>query len=93
MNKFNTILFFVILLLLTAGATAQQAEPAYKIVGNEIVKKKTASARTTAPAIKTNLTHTIKGIKYPVFKSAKGAYFIVRISKKTGKEYRNYLKV
>ena len=91
MNKFNTILFFVILLLLTAGATAQTTTPAYKIVGNEIVS--TAEAKQTAPAIKTNLTHTIKGVKYPVFKSAKGAYFIVRISKKTGKEYRNYLKV
>lgn len=92
MNKFNTILVFIILLLLTAGATAQQAEPAYKIVGNEIVSTKTTSARTTAPAIKTNLTHTIKGIKFPVFKTAKGNFYILRTSK-TNKEYKQYLKL
>lgn len=91
MKKFNTILIFVILLLITAGATAQQAEPSYKIVGNEIVSTKTATE--AAPAIKTNLTHTIKGVIYPVFKSSKGSYYILRTSKKTGKEYKQYLKV
>ena len=32
-----------------------------------------------------------KGKEYPVYISHTGSCFIIRISKKTGKEYRNYL--
>lgn len=31
------------------------------------------------------------GIKYPIYLSNNGKYFIIRKSKKTGKEYRQYL--
>ena len=31
------------------------------------------------------------GTKYPIYISDKGKYFIIRKSKKTGKEYRHYL--
>jgi len=89
MNKFNTYLVLIILLLLTAGAAAQQST--YKIVGNEIVNVKQPKNNNRANL--TNLTHTIKGIKYPVYKSANNKYFILRTSKKTNKEYKQYLKV
>ena len=31
------------------------------------------------------------GTKYPIYISGNGKYFIIRKSKKTGKEYRQYL--
>ena len=34
-----------------------------------------------------------KGNVYPVFISAKGKLFVIRVSKNTGKEYKQYLKV
>jgi hypothetical protein len=65
---------------------------AQKVVinGNEITLATTAK-RSVEPE-KTVYTFTdSKGKKYPVFKGAKGGLFVVRISKKTGKEYRQYL--
>jgi hypothetical protein len=33
-----------------------------------------------------------KGNKYEVYESANGAFFIIRTSSKTGKQYKQYLK-
>lgn len=43
-------------------------------------------------AQKTTYTYEIKGVKYPVYVSPKGKLYIIRVSKKTGKEYKSYLK-
>lgn len=32
-----------------------------------------------------------KGVKYPIFISKSGAVYVVKVSKKTGKEYKYYL--
>lgn len=32
-----------------------------------------------------------KGVQYPVFMSESGSCFVIKTSKKTGKEYKNYL--
>lgn len=34
--------------------------------------------------------HTYKG--YPVYQGSKGGYYIIRVSKKTGNEYKQYVK-
>lgn len=34
-----------------------------------------------------------KGIAYPVYITAKGKLFIIKDSKKTGKQYKSYLKL
>lgn len=34
--------------------------------------------------------HTYKG--YPVYQGAKGGYYVIRVSKKTGNEYKQYIK-
>lgn len=34
-----------------------------------------------------------KGIKYPIYVSSNGKYYVIRTSKKTGKEYKSYLKL
>lgn len=83
------IIFTLAISFISLAGMAQ--EPQYKIVGNEIIKTETAKVKKEPK--KTGLTHTIKGVKYPVYKSAKGAYYILRVSKKTGKEYKQYLKI
>lgn len=41
---------------------------------------------------KTNYTYKDKdGVSYPIYLSSKGKAFIIKKSKKTGKEYRQYL--
>lgn len=39
----------------------------------------------------TNDTYTISNVKYPVYKSKNGAFYIWKTSKKTGKKYKYYL--
>lgn len=56
--------------------------------GNYVQLKDTAEARPTGKTFTTT-----DGIKYPVWKSAKGKYFVIRVSKKTGNKYRQYLKL
>jgi len=63
----------------------------YKKVGNQYVKVETVS--TKIPPADTGDTVTIKDIEYPVYKSARGKFFIIRVSKNTGKEYKQYLKI
>lgn len=89
-NKLRVLFTTIILIGLTYSATAQ-SKAQYKIQGNEIVK--VSNAKTKKEPVKTNLTHTIKGKTYPVYKGAKGGYFIIRESKKTGKKYKQYLKI
>tara|TARA_R110000822_G_scaffold127454_1_gene262942 strand:- start:7310 stop:7579 length:270 start_codon:yes stop_codon:yes gene_type:complete len=89
MKNLKTLLLAIILVFTFNTMNAQ--EPTYKIVGNEIVKTSTKSAK--ADPIKTELTYTIKGVVYPVYQGSKGGYFIKRVSKKSGKEYKQYLKV
>lgn len=47
---------------------------------------------TQAKAIKPGkpTPHTYKG--YPVYQGAKGGYFVIRTSQKTGKQYKQYIK-
>ena len=49
-------------------------------------------AATKAADMATGKTYTAKdGEVYPVYKTAKGRFYIKRVSKKTGKAYRYYL--
>ena len=60
----------------------------YTREGNTFVSVKSAKAEPT----KTKFTwKDSKGTEYPVYISSTGSCFIIRISKKTGKEYRSYL--
>jgi hypothetical protein len=79
-------LFITIALLLFLSINAQE-NVKYKVIGKEIIKEKPIKK---AP-IKTDLTYTIKDTTYPVYQGTKGGYYILRVSKKTGKEYKMYL--
>ena len=82
----------IVLLFCAIASVSGQDKAEYRIEGDSIVKINSKSNTKKSPEV-TGLTHTIKGVKYPVYKGARGGYFIIRKSKKTGKEYRQYLKV
>lgn len=41
--------------------------------------------------VKTEYTFKIKDVEYPIYKTSKNKFYILRISKKSGKEYKYYL--
>lgn len=58
--------------------------------GNNFTQVKTERAE--SKEVKTQYTYTdSKGNVYPVYLSSKGKAFIKKVSKKTGKEYKQYL--
>lgn len=82
-------IFFILLFVLSFSMMGQ--EPTHKIVGNEIVK--ISSTKVVEKDVETTLTYKIKDKVYKVYKSRRNAYYVIRTSKKTGKEYKQYLKV
>lgn len=75
----------VILALMVGTSGAQNVQRQ----GNVFVEQK--AARTTQ-AQKTEYVYKAKdGKEYPIYLSKNGKAFIIRVSKKTGKEYRQYL--
>lgn len=79
-------IILAIAMLLTIGA---QAQTRHQINGNNIVAVSHAKQKKSAQ--KTEYTYTIKGKTYEVYKGAKGSFYIIRTSDKTGKEYKYYL--
>lgn len=74
------IIFIVSLLALTLTSFAQN----FNAADYEVRTIKVEEAE------RTEYTYTIKGVVYPIYKSKKGAFYIVRTSK-NGKQYRQYL--
>lgn len=55
-------------------------------------KEFVATSKQKQKPIKTDYTYKdSKGVSYPIYLSPKGKAFIIKVSKKTGKEYRQYL--
>jgi hypothetical protein len=72
--------------LFTTTATAQVQRDAN---GNFYTQKKQATPKQDTP---TGYTFTTaKGETFPVYVSENGKYYVVRISKKTGEPYKQYL--
>ena len=80
------IIAAIMLLSLNVGIQAQSVQKK----GNnftQVTNKKSSGKET-----KTQYTYTdSKGVVYPVWLSSTGKAFIKKVSKKTGKEYRQYL--
>jgi hypothetical protein len=76
---------FILLLMMAFNMSAQT----YKKVGDKFVKIETIK---TQP-VNTGAIVTIKDIDYPVYESARGKFFIIRTSKNTGNQYKQYLKL
>lgn len=51
-----------------------------------------SSSRSKQEPIKTKFTWVdSKGVEYPIYVSSTGSCYVVKVSKKTGKEYKQYL--
>lgn len=81
-------LFTLLLLVLVMGLAANAQT--YTRSGNTFISS--TGERVKAKPVKTKFTwKDNKGKEYPVYISKSGSCFIIKVSAKTGKEYRNYL--
>ena len=81
-------LLTLLLLVLAMGLAANAQN--YTRSGNTFVSSK--AERVKAEPVKTKFTwKDNKGKEYPVYISSNGSCFVIKVSAKTGKEYRNYL--
>ena len=81
-------LFILFMLLLTCALYAQDV----KREGNTFTQIAKSDTRESGKESKTAYTYVdSKGVSYPVYLSSTGKAFVKKISKKTGKEYRQYL--
>ena len=78
-----------LLLLVLAMGLAANAQT-YTREGNTFISSK--GERVKAEPVKTKFTwKDSKGKEYHVYISSNGSCFVIKVSAKTGKEYRNYL--
>lgn len=83
-------LFFAMFVLISLSAAAQ-TKVKIDSTGNFIALSQRPDTIAGEP---TGKYLTVKdGTRYPVYLSATGRYYIVRTSKKTGKQYKQYLTV
>ena len=76
----------IMLVLLCVGLTSNAQN--YTREGNTFVSTRSVKAE----PVKTKFTwKDSNGNEYPVYISSKGSCFVIRVSSKTGKEYKNYL--
>ena len=81
-------LFIMLLFLLTVGTINAQK---FTREGDTFVSSSTGEHTKSTP-IKTKFNwKDTKGNTYPVYVSSNGSCFVVKTSKKTGKEYKAYL--
>ena len=92
MKKLLTCL--TLLFILFSVSAQQQEKQTKKELNVEITKDGNYVQKTsTSTSVKTDKTFTDKeGKVYPVYQSSNGNLYVNRISKKTGKEYKYYLK-
>lgn len=84
------ILFFTLILLASLISTGQ-TKVTKDATGNYTAVE---TVRTTAQAKETGQYLILKdGTKLAVYESLKGKLYVIRKSKKTGKDYRQYLEV
>ena len=78
-----------LLLLVLAMGLAANAQT-YTRSGNTFISS--TGERVKAEPVKTKFTwKDSKGKEYPVYISSNGSCFVIKVSAKSGKEYRNYL--
>ena len=81
----KTLTLFAAILSLNAQTVQKTSDGNYiAVVASKMAEKPKDTGKTFTDQ---------QGNKYPVFISAKGKLFVIRVSKNTGKEYRQYLKL
>lgn len=88
-NKLRILFTLIIVCGLIYSVSAQSVS--YELKGKEIVRVKKAKQK--AKPIKTDIVFKTKDSIYPVYKSVRGSFFVLRKSRKSGKIYKQYLKL
>lgn len=83
--------FFIVAIMLLALGVNNSSIYAQSVERNGKTFTQVTTSKKSEP-IKTEYTwKDSKGVEYPIYISKSGACFVFRTSKKTGKEYRQYL--
>lgn len=85
----SILLLSILILLCTCSLNAQRKKPVYILQGNSLKAKEVKSNE----PVKTVWTLKIKDTVYPVWKTKRGSYYILRTSKKTGSNYKQYIEI
>ena len=80
----------IIMIAMLLGSVAIYANDSIKVVKNDNTLSYVSKKKVKEEPVKTNCFFETKGKKYPIYKTSKSC-FILRISAKTGKEYKQYL--
>ena len=83
------ILITIALMLASTAAWCQQSS--YTVEGSTYKSVKSATTKSSVKDTVTPYTFEVSGTKYPIVMGKTGSCYIVRTSKKSGKEYRQYL--
>lgn len=78
----------IALFLLVAGMASSQV-----VVKDSTGMYTTLKATNTPDKLTGEKFKTSKGEIFPIYVSENGKYYILRVSKKTGKQYKQYLKL
>lgn len=81
----KTFIISIVLCLFSVCAFSQD----YKRDGKVFTKAQTEKVAT--PDVESGFTWEDKGVSYPIYVSKTGSCYIKKVSKKTGKEYKQYL--
>lgn len=80
--------FILALIMLVSCVNNSSADTTIVRNGNVF---KIESTTSKVKNVNTGFKLEVKGTQYPIFKSSKGRMYIIRTSKKTNKEYKQYL--
>lgn len=84
-------LFILAALILTAATITPATAQDYTRKGKTFQQVKKSNTTKSEPKLTTYTYTDVNGNTYPIYQSPSGACFVLRVSKKTGKEYRYYL--
>ena len=95
MKQFRNPVYLTYIVLITLAfvfSIGTFAQNKVERKGNTFIEISDSSSMKRGEAKKTNMTYIDKnGKSYVIYISSKGKAFIKKVSKKTGKEYRQYL--
>lgn len=81
-------LFIMAAMLLAFSVNSSTYAQSVKREGTTFV---VSSSRKSVEPTKTKFTWKVGDVEYPIYISASGSCYIIKTSKKTGKEYKQYL--
>ena len=84
--------FFIAAVMLLALSVNNSSTYAQSVERSGKTFTQVATSKKSSEPTKTEYTwKDSKGVEYPIYIGKSGACFVIKVSKKTGKEYRQYL--